>query len=72
MIDEAHDEIEDGYWLVSLWAAFSAWRELLRVDKVILTEDHYAGTVVFDSTSKRTIGENVEVWWGDGGKGLKQ
>ena len=29
MIAEAHDEMEDGHWMASLRAAFSAWKELL-------------------------------------------
>ena len=31
MIAEAHDEMEDSYWMASLRAAFSAWMELLCV-----------------------------------------
>ena len=31
MIAEAHDEMEDSYWMASLRAIFSAWKELLWV-----------------------------------------
>ena len=31
MIAEAHDDMEDGHWLASQRATFSAWKEQLRV-----------------------------------------
>ena len=42
------------------------------MDVVILTEDYQTGTVVLDSTSSRTMCEDLEVRLGDGGKGLMQ
>ena len=42
------------------------------VDKVILAEDYQTGTAVLDTTANRTICEEVEVRWGNGGKGLKR
>ena len=41
------------------------------VDEVILAVDYQTGTVVLDSISNRTICEDLEVCWGNGGKGLK-
>ena len=49
-----------------------ARRSMLLVDEVILTEDYHAGTTVFDSISNRTICEELEVCWVNGGKGLKR
>ena len=31
MIAESHNEMEDSPWMASLRAAFSAWKELIRV-----------------------------------------
>ena len=35
-----------------------------RVDEVILTEDYQTGTADIDSTSSRTICDDLEVRWG--------
>ena len=42
------------------------------VDEVILAEDYLTGTAVLDSISSRTICEDLEVLWGNVGKGLKR
>ena len=42
------------------------------VDKVILAEDYQTGIAVLDSMSNRTICEDLEVRWWNGGNGLKQ
>ena len=39
-------------------------------NEVILNEDYQTSIVVLDSTAKGTICEDLEVCWGDGGKGL--
>ena len=45
---------------------------ILLVDMVILAEVYQAGTVVHDSITNLTICEDLEVRWGNGGKGLKR
>ena len=42
--------------MASLRADFSAWKELLLENGVILTEDYQTDTAVFDSTSNIAIG----------------
>ena len=42
------------------------------MDEVIVAEDYQAGTAVLDCILNRTICEDVEVCWGNGGKGLKR
>ena len=42
------------------------------VDEIILAEDYQTGTAVLDSFSNRTICEDLEVRWEDGGKGMKK
>ena len=41
------------------------------MDEVILAEDNQSGTVVLDSILNRTICDDLEVRWGNGGKGSK-
>ena len=42
------------------------------VGEVILTDDYQTGTTVLDSTSSRTICEDLEVCCGNAAKGLKR
>ena len=42
------------------------------MDEVILAEDYLAGTAVLNSILNRTICEDLEVHWGNGGKGSKR
>ena len=44
------------------------------VDKPLmdLAEDYQTGTSILDSISNRTVCENVEVRWGNGGKDFKR
>ena len=81
MMAEYHDEMEDNHWMASLRApVWNGWSSLSGrsyvgsmplVDEVISTEDYQTGSTVLDSTSNRTICEDLEVRWGNGVNGLK-
>ena len=76
MMAEAHDEMEDGFFeggILCLEGATMGARESMPImDKVFLAENYQTGTAILDSTSNRTICEDLEVCWANGGKGLKQ
>ena len=42
------------------------------VDEVTLVEDYQTGTTVLDSILNRTICDDLEVRWGNGGKALRE
>ena len=49
-----------------------ARRRMPLVDEAIMEEDYQTGDADLDSISNRTMYEDLEVRWGNGGKGLKQ
>ena len=42
------------------------------MDEVILADDYQTGSDILYSTANRTICEDLEVRWGNGGNGMKR
>ena len=75
MIAEAHVEMGDSHWMASLKAAFSARKKLRWVIMGAChtwTRSSRLRTTKPTLISNRTICEDLEVRWENGGKGLKR
>ena len=62
----------EGGLLCLVGATMGARGSMPLVDEVILNDDYQTGTTILDSTSNRSICEDLEVHWGGGSKSLKQ